>query len=82
MLKLGLSKALVNKDAQEKPESKRRIEVPLIGDIKKDKLKNSLAMTNEEKEKLVAREKDMSRNRGVCMVSRRPVRLLMKVFHL
>ena len=42
--------------------------MPLIGDIKKDKLKNSLAMTNEEKEKLVAREKDMSRNRGICMV--------------
>lgn len=43
--------------------------MPKIGDIKKDKLKNSLAMTHEEKEKLVARENDMSRNRGVCMVS-------------
>ena len=43
--------------------------MPKIGDIKKDKLKNSLGMTNEEKEKLVARERDMSRNRGICMVS-------------
>jgi len=42
--------------------------VPLIGDIKKDKLKNSLAMTNEDKAILVARERDMSRNRGICMV--------------
>ena len=41
----------------------------LIGDIKKDKLKNSIGMSNEEKEKLVARDKDQSRNRGICMVS-------------
>lgn len=41
----------------------------LIGDIKKDKLKNSLGMSNEEKEKLVTRDKDNSRNRGICMVS-------------
>ena len=43
--------------------------MPKIGDIKKDKLKNSLAMTNEEKEKAVAREVEISRNRGTCMVS-------------
>jgi len=41
--------------------------VALIGDIKKDKLKNSLGMSNEEKEKLVTRDKDNSRNRGICM---------------
>ena len=29
-----------------------------------------MGMTNEEKDKLVAREKEMSRNRGVCMVSK------------
>ena len=70
MLKQGLSKSVTRKDDQDKGEGKpKRKEVPLIGDIKKDKLKNSLGMTNEEKEKLVAREKDMSRNRGICMVS-------------
>lgn len=41
----------------------------MIGDIKKDKLKNSLGMTEREKTNLVARERDMSRNRGMCMVS-------------
>ena len=48
-------------------KKKREAEKPLIGDAKKDKLKNSLGMTNEEKERMVNREKDMSRNRGVCM---------------
>ena len=72
MLKQGLSKTVPKHDEmQEKQaEMRKRKEVPLIGDIKKDKLKNSLGMTNEEKEKLVAREKDQSRNRGVCMVSK------------
>jgi len=46
----------------------RRVTIPSLGDVKKDKLKNSLGLTNEEKEKLVRREKEMSRNRGVCMV--------------
>ena len=59
---------------------RKRKEVPLIGDIKKDKLKNSLGMTNEEKEKLVAREKDQSRNRGVCMVSCLRIYMLLKKF--
>ena len=45
--------------------------IPIIGDAKKDKLKNSLLMSNEEKEKLVNRERVSGRNRGVCMVSRR-----------
>ena len=68
MVKQGLSKSRVPKDDDEGQVRKKRVEVPLIGDAKKDKLKNSIGMNNEEKEKLVAREKDMSRNRGVCMV--------------
>ena len=70
MQKQGLSKTVTRREDQDVAQNslKRKV-VPLIGDIKKDKLKNSLAMTNEEKEKLVAREKDMSRNRGICMVS-------------
>ena len=71
MQKQGLSKSTKRKEDHDEEinRNRKRKEVPKIGDIKKDKLKNSLAMTNDEKEKLVAREKDMSRNRGVCMVS-------------
>ena len=70
MQKQGLSKTVTRREDKDIAQNslKRKV-VPLIGDIKKDKLKNSLAMTNEEKEKLVAREKDTSRNRGICMVS-------------
>ena len=69
MVKQGLSKSQAPKDDDDGQMKKRRTQpVALIGDAKKDKLKNSLGMSNEEKEKLVAREKDMSRNRGICMV--------------
>ena len=69
MVKQGLSKSVPRKgDQMDAPDNRRKVkEVPKIGDIKKDKLKNSLAMTEKEKETLVAREKEMSRNRGVCM---------------
>ena len=70
LAKFGFSKSLTKRGKTPEDEGQpRRKDVPKIGDIKKDKLKNSLAMTNEEKEKLVQREKEMSRNRGVCMVS-------------
>ena len=70
LAKFGFSKSLTKRGKTPEEEGQpRRKDVPKIGDIKKDKLKNSLAMTNEEKEKLVQREKEMSRNRGVCMVS-------------
>ena len=69
MVKQGLSISQVPKDDDDGTQKKRKPQpVALIGDAKKDKLKNSLGMSNEEKEKLVAREKDMSRNRGICMV--------------
>ena len=69
MVKQGLSISQVPKDDDDGMQKKRKPQpVALIGDAKKDKLKNSLGMSNEEKEKLVAREKDMSRNRGICMV--------------
>ena len=58
----------------------------MIGDIKKDKLKNSLGMTEREKTNLVARERDMSRNRGMCMVSSQlrnaPFYLILTVLNL
>ena len=69
LAKFGFSKSL-NKRKTPDDDAPRRKDVPKIGDIKKDKLKNSMGMTNEEKDKLVAREKEMSRNRGVCMVSK------------
>jgi len=67
----GLSKSVPKpEEVQQQAEKRRRTKaVPLIGDNKKDKLKNSLGMSNEEKSSLVARERDMSRNRGMCMVS-------------
>ena len=70
LVKLGMSKSVPKDHHQDAPlPIKKRVEVPKLGDIKKDKMKNSLAMTNEEKEKLQRREREMSRNRGVCMVS-------------
>ena len=70
LAKFGFSKSVTKRGKTPDDESApRRKDVPKIGDIKKDKLKNSMGMTNEEKDKLVAREKEMSRNRGVCMVS-------------
>ena len=39
-----------------KSESCRK-DIPKIGDFKKDKLRNSMGMTDEEKDKLKAREK-------------------------
>lgn len=65
--KNGYSKSLPRPEEQDQPVKRKIRDVPLIGDIKKDKLKNSLAMTNEDKAILVARERDMSRNRGICM---------------
>lgn len=43
--------------------------VEKLGDVKKDKLKTSFGMTNEEKDKLLAKEQATKKNRGVCMVS-------------
>lgn len=51
--KLGMSKP--PRDRSEGAAIKK-VKIPLLGDSKKDKLKNSLGMTNEEKEKLVRRE--------------------------
>ena len=70
LAKFGFSKSLNKRGKTPDDDAPRRKDVPKIGDIKKDKLKNSMGMTNEEKDKLVAREKEMSRNRGVCMVSK------------
>ena len=69
MQKLGLSRSVPKEPESIRPEERRKKQIPKIGDIKKDKLKNSLAMTNDEKDKAVAREKEISRNRGICMVS-------------
>mmetsp|Transcript_37184 Transcript_37184/g.45397 ORF Transcript_37184/g.45397 Transcript_37184/m.45397 type:complete len:183 (+) Transcript_37184:322-870(+) len=68
MVKQGLSKSQAPKEGNEESTARKKpANVVLIGDAKKDKLKNSLGMSNEERDKLVAREKEMSRNRGACM---------------
>lgn len=67
-----MSKAKVKDDDDDgvKAAKKKKLnKITLIGDVKKDKLKHSLGMSNEEKERLVKREKDMNRNKGICMVS-------------
>ena len=70
LLKLGFSAAPPKEGEEPAPKrADRNIAVPLIGEIKKDKLKHSQAMSVDEKERLAARERNMSRNRGVCMVS-------------
>ena len=82
MAKFGLSKSVNKRDkTPDDEQAPRRKDVPKIGDIKKDKLKNSMGMTNEEKDKLVAREKEMSRNRGVCMVSRNMILSMLILTH-
>ena len=45
----------------------RKKVVPKIGDTKKDKMKHSLAMTTEERERQAQREIERSRNVGSCM---------------
>jgi len=67
MVKQGLSKKLLGPDDEVARTSKNAPQSWWFGDAKKDNLKNSIGMTNEEKEKLVQREKGMSRNRAVCM---------------
>ena len=57
MQKLGISKSVPKhpENNRVKPRQAAR-KMPLIGDAKKDKLKNSVGMSNEEKEKAVTRE--------------------------
>ncbi len=64
-----MSKSIAQKNKDEERAKSMPKKIQLIGDAKKDKLKNSLLMTNEEREKLVNRERVSGRNRGMCMVS-------------
>ena len=69
LMKLGLSKSVPKEGDQETEKPRNKKIVALLGDSKKDKLKHSQAMTEAEKEKMVKREREMSRNRATTMVS-------------